>query len=156
MLKEELVTATGALSFKVYDRYVSPKTLKYTSPMYKNLVTTIGKNYLASAASATRPTVVSGFLIGNGNTAPLVGDTALSGASKYRQGFDSATTSGAVTTYTTTVGAGNATFINNEFGITNATTTALTDGVLITHLLGGPYTKAALDVIVYVYTLTQA
>lgn len=156
MLSDVNAKQKGVLSFKVYDRYVSEETLKYTSPEYENLVTTVGKNYISSGMSSTRPTAVSGFLIGNGNTPAAVADTALSGASKYRQAFDSAVTVGAVTTYTTTVAAGSATFVNNEFGITNATTTAMSDGVLITHLIAGPYTKAAADVIVYVYAFTQA
>jgi hypothetical protein len=152
----DVVTLSGVLSFKVYDGVVSPETLRYVSPEFRNLVTTAGKNFFLQRANGTAVTALSGFLIGNGSTAAAVGDTALSGASKYRQAFDSVSTVGAVTTYTTTVAAGNATFVNNEFGVTNATTTAMSDGVLVTHLIAGPYTKAAPDVIVYVYALTQA
>lgn len=126
----------------------------HASDWYDNLVTTVGKNYFAQDGSSSRPTAITGFLVGNGSTAANVADTNLSGASKYRQAFDSNTASGAVVTYTTTIAAGNATFVNNEFGITNATTTALSDGVLITHLIAGPYTKGASDVIAYVYQLT--
>jgi len=152
----------GRMRFEVYEAccdegctHTEGKMPKYVSPWYENLVTTNGKNYFAQAGSASRPTAITGFLIGNGSTAAAVGDTNLSGASKYRQAFDSATASGAVTTYVTTVAAGNATFTNNEFGITNATTTALSDGVLITHLIAGPYTKGASDVIAYTYQLTH-
>lgn len=61
-----------------------------------------------------------------------------------------------MTTFVVTVASGSANFNHAEFGLTNASATALADGVLITHLLGGPFNKTTAVVIVYTYTLTQA
>lgn len=129
---------------------------------WDNLVTTNGKNYFLQAATGSAARVLNnaqgGFLIGDGTTAAAVGDTNLAGTNKYRQGFDPTypQTSGNVTTIVVTVASANANFNHSEYGLTNASTTALSDGVLITRLLGGPLNKTTAWVVAYTYTLTQS
>lgn len=129
-----------------------------------NLVTTFGKNYFLDAADGAVTRFLSaaqgGLLIGNGTTAAAVGDTNLSGATKYRQSMDAGfpTTSGLTRIYQFTVlqATTAANFQHTEFGLTNASTTALSDGGLITHLVKiGGFQKDTDSGLVYQYALTQ-
>ena len=155
-----LVPAVGRLRFDVLDGDGGP--VLWASDWTSNLITTAGKQFFLDAADGAAARTLSnaqgGLLIGDGSTAPAVGDTNLAGTNKFRQALDATFPSrtGTTVTYQFTVATGSANFVHNEFGLTNASSTALSDGVLITHLLAGPFTKTAAVSIIYTYALSQA
>lgn len=84
----------------------------------KNLVVTAGKTFIAARMVGT-PTVMSHMAVGAGTTAAAAGDTAL-GSELGRVALASATSTGAVITYTATFPAGTATGAVTEAGTLNA------------------------------------
>lgn len=84
----------------------------------KNLVVTTGKTFIAARMVGT-PTAMSHMAIGAGTTAAAAGDTAL-GSELGRVALASATSTGAVVTYTATFPAGTGTGAVTEAGTLNA------------------------------------
>lgn len=84
----------------------------------KNLVVTTGKTFIAARMVGT-PTAMSHMAIGAGTTAAAAGDTAL-GSELDRVALASATSTGAVVTYTATFPAGTGTGAVTEAGTLNA------------------------------------
>ena len=84
----------------------------------KNLVVTTGKTFIA-ARMVGAPTAMSHMAIGAGTTAAAAGDTAL-GSELDRVALASATSTGAVVTYTATFPAGTGTGAVTEAGTLNA------------------------------------
>ena len=84
----------------------------------KNLVVTTGKTFIAARMVGT-PTAMSHMAIGAGTTAAAAGDTAL-GSELGRVALASATSTGAVVTYTATFPAGAGTGAVTEAGTLNA------------------------------------
>lgn len=84
----------------------------------KNLVVTTGKTFIA-ARMVGAPTAMSHMAIGAGTTAAAAGDTAL-GSELGRVALASATSTGAVVTYTATFPAGTGTGAVTEAGTLNA------------------------------------
>ncbi len=84
----------------------------------KNLVVTAGKTFIAARMVGT-PTAMSHMAVGAGTTAAAAGDTAL-GSELGRVALASATSTGAVITYTATFPAGTATGAVTEAGTLNA------------------------------------
>ena len=84
----------------------------------KNLVVTTGKTFIAARMVGT-PTAMSHMAIGAGTTAAAAGDTAL-GSELGRVALASATSTGAVVTYTATFPAGTGTGAVPEAGTHNA------------------------------------
>lgn len=158
---ERILTPKGRL--KAIIRDAETGELLHESPWFENLITTVGKQYFISAwngaAARTLSNAQGGLLIGDGTTAANVADTNLAAATnKVRIALDAGfpSTTGTTTTYQFTVASGVGNFTHSEFGLTNASAVALADGVLITRLLAGPFTKSAAVTITYVYQLTQA
>lgn len=87
---------------------------------FKNLVVTVGKNFVASRMVGTSAAVMSHMAIGSDNTPAAAGDTAL-GSELGRVALSSATAATNVVTYTATFPAGTGTGAVVEAGIFNAT-----------------------------------
>lgn len=104
---------TGAVEIKLFDKDGNVKDQRNI----KNLVVTTGKEFIAERMVGT-PAVMSHMAIGSDNTAADVADTAL-GTELGRVALASATSSGAVVTYTATFGAGVGTGAVVEAGILN-------------------------------------
>jgi len=86
---------------------------------FKNLVVTVGKNFVASRMVGTASNVMSHMAIGSSSTAAAAGDTAL-GTELGRVALASATATTNVVTYTATFPAGTGTGAVVEAGIFNA------------------------------------
>lgn len=117
-----------------------------------NLVTTVGKNYIADALSATPGSAaMSHMAIGTGTVAAAIGDTAL-GAEIARVALTSRTDSGAVVTYIADYAAGVGTNAAiKEAGILNAASV----GVLLARFVfTTAIDKQAGDTLQVTWTLT--
>jgi hypothetical protein len=86
---------------------------------FKNLVVTVGKNFVASRMVGTASNVMSHMAIGSSSTAAAAGDTTL-GTELGRVALASATATTNVVTYTATFPAGTGTGAIVEAGIFNA------------------------------------
>jgi hypothetical protein len=102
---------TGAVEITLFDKNGDVKDTR----SIKNLVVTTGKTFIAARMVGT-PAVMSHLAIGEGTTAAAVGNTTL-GTEVGRVALASATSSGAVVTYTATFGAGTGTGAITEAGI---------------------------------------
>lgn len=105
---------TGAVSIRVFDKNGVVKD----SREIKNLVVTSGRNFIASRMTGST-TAMSHMAIGSGTTAADVANTTLQ-TELGRVALTSATTTGAVTTYVATFGAGTGTGAVTEAGVLNA------------------------------------
>lgn len=108
---------TGAVEITLFNKDGQVKDQR----SIKNLVVTTGKTFIAARMVGT-PAVMSHMAIGEVNTAAAVGDTALLDEAG-RSALTSATSTGAVVTYTATFGAGVGTGAIVEAGIFNDGTT---------------------------------
>lgn len=113
----EQIKVTGQVCITVTDKNGQVKETREI----KNLVVTTGKTFIAGRMVGT-PTTMSHMALGSDNTAAAVGDTAL-GAELGRVALASATTSGAIVTYTASFLAGTATGAVTEAGTFNDPTT---------------------------------
>ena len=86
---------------------------------FKNLVVTVGKNFVASRMVGTSSTVMSHMAIGSDNTPAAAADTAL-GSELGRVALAGASAANNVVTYTATFPAGTGTSAVVEAGIFNA------------------------------------
>jgi len=85
---------------------------------FKNLVVTVGKNFVASRMVGTTANVMSHMAIGSNSTTATTSDTAL-GAELGRVALASGSATAAVVTYTATFPAGTGTGAVVEAGIFN-------------------------------------
>ena len=113
----EQIKVTGQVCITVTDKNGQVKDRREI----KNLVVTAGKEFIAARMVGT-PTAMSHMALGSDNTAAAVGDTAL-GAELGRVALASATSSGAIVTYTASFPAGTATGAVVEAGTFNDPTT---------------------------------
>lgn len=110
----EQIKVTGQVCITVTDKNGQVKDRREI----KNLVVNTGKEFIAARMVGT-PTAMSHMALGSVNTAAAVGDTAL-GTELGRVSLASATSTGAVVTYTASFPAGTATGAVVEAGIFNA------------------------------------
>ena len=113
----ETIKVTGDVLVQVFDKAGNLKD----SRTITNLVVTTGKTFIAGSMLKTTtntPTAMTHMAVGTNNTAPAAGDTAL-GAEAGRVALASATSTGAVVTYTASFPAGTATGALVEAGIFN-------------------------------------
>lgn len=113
----EQIKVTGQVCITVTDKNGQVKDRREI----KNLVVTTGKTFIAARMVGT-PTAMSHMALGSGSTAAAVGDTAL-GTELGRVALASATSSGAIVTYTASFPAGTATGAVVEAGTFNDPTT---------------------------------
>lgn len=86
---------------------------------FKNLVVTVGKNFVASRMVGTASTIMSHMATGSGTTAAAAGDTTL-GTELGRVTLATSSASTNIVTYTASFPAGTATGALTEAGIFNA------------------------------------
>lgn len=113
----ETIKVTGDVLVQVFDKAGNLKD----SRTITNLVVTTGKTFIAGSMLKTTtntPTAMTHMAVGTNNTAPAAGDTALGGESG-RVALASASSTGAVVTYTASFPAGTATGALVEAGIFN-------------------------------------
>ncbi len=87
----------------------------------KNLVVTVGKDWIASRMVGTASNVMGYMAVGTDSTSPAAGNTTL-GAEVARVSVTSATASTNTVTYVATFGAGTGTGALTEAGLFNANT----------------------------------
>jgi hypothetical protein len=116
---------------------------------FKNLVVTVGKNFVASRMVGTASAVMSHMAIGEDDTAAAAGDTAL-GSEVGRVSLASATATDNVVTYTATFPAGTGTGAIVEAGIFNAASA----GTLLCRTVFAVVNKGADDAMSVTWTVT--
>lgn len=116
---------------------------------FKNLVVTVGKNFVASRMVGTAANVMSHMAIGSNNTAAAAGDTAL-GAELGRVALASGSATAAVVTYTATFPAGTGTGAVVEAGIFNAASA----GTMLCRTVFSVVNKGADDAMSVTWTVT--
>lgn len=116
---------------------------------FKNLVVTVGKNFVASRMVGTAANVMSDMAIGEDSTAAAITDTAL-GTEVGRVTLTSGTATGAVATYTATFPAGTGTGAIVEAGIFNASSA----GTMLCRTVFAVVNKGADDAMSVTWTVT--
>ena len=116
---------------------------------FKNLVVTVGKNFVASRMVGATAAVMSNMAVGSGTTAAAAGDTAL-GSELGRVALSSGLASGAVVTYAATFPAGTGTGAVTEAGIFNAGTA----GTMLCRTVFSVVNKGADDAMNITWTVT--
>jgi hypothetical protein len=116
---------------------------------FKNLVVTVGKNYVASRIVGVASNVMSHMALGTSSTAAAAGDTAL-GAELARVTLASGSATNAIVTYTATFAAGTATGAIVEAGILNAASA----GTLLCRTVFSVVNKGANDAMSVTWTVT--
>ena len=114
---DEKIKMTGHVDIVVTDKDDNVKDTRSV----KNLVLTTGKTFIAASMLKTTtnsPVAMSHMAIGAGTTAAAVGDTAM-GSQLGRVSLATATSAGAVVTYTASFPAGTGTGAVTEAGIFN-------------------------------------
>jgi hypothetical protein len=115
MDKQETITLRGDVLVELFDKNGNLKDKREV----KNLVVTVGKQFIASRMIGTASGVMSHMAIGSGTTAPAAGDTALQ-AELGRVALSALTAAGAVVTQAATFPAGTGTGAVTEAGVFNA------------------------------------
>lgn len=144
MQTQDMIKATGAL------RLVLSKA-DGTSEEYdfKNLVVTVGKEFVASRMVGTASNVMSHMALGSGTTAPAAGNTALE-AELGRVALAGAVAASNVVTYTATFSAGTATGAVTEAGIFNASSA----GTMLCRTVFSVVNKGVDDALSVTWTIT--
>jgi hypothetical protein len=115
----------------------------------KNLVVTVGKNFIASRMKDTTDTAMSHMAIGSGTTAAAVGDTAL-GTELGRVSLTSTTVTTNNVAYVATFPAGTGTGAVTEAGLFNASSS----GTLLCRTVFSVINKGAADTLGITWTVT--
>ena len=115
MNTNEQLKASGSLRGGLFDKDGAVKEEHYL----KNLVVSVGKDFVASRMVGTTSAVMSHMAVGSDGTAAALGNTAL-GSELGRVALASSTATANVVTYTATFPAGTATGALVEAGIFNA------------------------------------
>lgn len=116
---------------------------------FKNLVVTVGKNFVASRMVGTASAVMSHMAIGSSSSPAAVGDTTL-GTELGRVALASATATTNVVTYTATFPAGTGTGAVVEAGIFNANTS----GTMLCRTVFAVVNKGVDDAMSITWTVT--
>ena len=116
---------------------------------FKNLVVTVGKNFVASRMVGTASAVMSHMAVGSNNTAAAAGDTAL-GAELGRVALATSTATTNVVTYTATFPAGTGTGAIVEAGIFNASSA----GTMLCRTVFAVVNKSVDDALSITWTIT--
>lgn len=116
---------------------------------FKNLVVTVGKNFVASRMVGVTSNIMSHMAIGSNSTAAAAGDTAL-GTELGRVALSAGTSAANVVTYTATFPAGTGTGAVVEAGILNAASA----GTLLCRTVFAVVNKGADDAMSVTWTVT--
>jgi hypothetical protein len=144
MLKDQLVV-TGALKIVLADAEGNIKE----DIEVKNLVVTVGKNFIASRMIGTTDNIMSHMAIGTGSTAAAVGNTALvTEVGRVALSSNVRTTNSIA--YVATFPPGTGTGAITEAGLFNAASA----GTLLCRSVFGVITKGAADTLGITWTVT--
>jgi hypothetical protein len=117
----------------------------------KNLVVTVGKNFIASRMKDATATAMSHMEVGTGTTAAAVGDTALqTPVASSRVALTSTTVTTNSVAYVATFPAGTGTGALTEAGIFNASSS----GTLLCRTVFSVINKGAADTLGITWTVT--
>jgi hypothetical protein len=139
------ITITGALKIVLADAQGNVKDEREV----KNLVVTVGKDFIASRMIGTSDAVMSHMAIGTGTTAAAVGDTTLE-TEGGRVALTSSTRTNNNVAYVATFPPGTGVGEITEAGIFNDST----GGILLCRTVFGVITKAAADTLGITWTVT--
>jgi hypothetical protein len=115
----------------------------------KNLVVTVGKNFIASRMKDTTDTAMTHMAVGSGTTAAAVGDTTL-GTELGRVSLTSTTVTTNNVAYVATFPAGTGTGAVTEAGLFNASSS----GTLLCRTVFSVINKGAADTLGITWTVT--
>jgi hypothetical protein len=147
MVNEE-IKITGHVDIVVTDKHGFVKDTRSV----KNLVLTAGKEFIASSMLKTTtnsPVAMSHMAIGSGTTAAAIGNTGME-SQLGRVALASATSSGAVVTYTASFPAGTGTGAVTEAGILNNST----GGTMLCRTVFSVVNKGSDDAMSVTWTVT--
>jgi hypothetical protein len=144
-MNQEVLKASGALRVVVTGKDGKVKE----EHEFKNLVVTVGKNFVASRMVGTASSIMSHMAIGSDNTPAAVGQTTL-GAQLGRVALASGTATDNVVTYTATFPAGTGTGAVVEAGIFNDGTA----GTMLCRTVFAVVNKGADDAMSVTWTVT--
>jgi hypothetical protein len=144
-MNQEVLKASGALRVVVTGKDGKVKE----EHEFKNLVVTVGKNFVASRMVGTASSVMSHMAIGSDNTAASAGQTAL-GGQLGRVSLAGATATDNVVTYTASFPAGTGTGAVVEAGIFNDATA----GTMLCRTVFAVVNKGADDAMSVTWTVT--
>ena len=141
------IKITGAVKIDIYD---AAGALKDTREI-KNLVVTVGKNYIASRMKDATATAMTHMELGTGTTAAAVGDTTLQAAiSGSRVTLASTTVTTNSIAYVASFPAGTGTGAVTEAGIFNAASA----GTMLCRTVFSVVNKGAADAMSVTWTIT--
>jgi hypothetical protein len=144
MQTQDMIKATGAL------RLVLSKADGTSEEFdFKNLVVTVGKEFVASRMVGTASNVMSHMALGSGTAAAAAGDTTL-GTELGRVALAGSTAASNVVTYTATFSAGTATGAVTEAGIFNASSA----GTMLCRTVFSVVNKGVDDALSVTWTIT--
>lgn len=146
-----MAMADGAVPVgMVKAQLVNPDGSPHGAPkLFKNLVTTVGKQYIASRCVDASAAAIGWIAIGSGNTAPAAGNTTLV-TETARAAISSGSATGGVATFVATIPAGSGTGTVEEVGLFNASSA----GTMVARALTGTITKPAGLGLQFTWTLT--
>lgn len=143
----DAIKMTGNLKLVLTDEHGNIKQEEEV----KNLVVTVGKNFIASRMKDTTDTAMSHMEVGTGTTAAAVGDTALGAAvASSRVALTSTTVSTNSVAYVATFPAGTGTGALTEAGIFNASSS----GTMLCRTVFSVINKGAADTLGITWTVT--
>tara|TARA_R110000822_G_scaffold35007_21_gene98936 strand:- start:1832 stop:2281 length:450 start_codon:yes stop_codon:yes gene_type:complete len=145
---EEQIKITGNVDIVVTDKNGGIKEKR----SIKNLVLTTGKTFIAASMLKTTtnsPVAMTHMAIGSGTTAAVVGNTAME-TSLARVALATATSSGAVVTYTASFPAGTGTGAVTEAGTFNDASA----GTMLCRTVFSVVNKGADDAMSITWTIT--
>lgn len=145
MNMNELLNATGQVSVEVY----GPDGNLKEKAHIPNLVVQVGRDFIASRMKDATANVMSHMAVGEDNTTPAIGNTAL-GTEIGRVALDSTAVNNNVVTYVATFPAGTGTGGLEEAGIFNDGTA----GTMLCRTTFAIVNKAAADSMVITWAIT--
>lgn len=137
---------TGELEVTLLDEFGNIKH----QDTYKNLVVTVGKNFIASRMKDATATAMTHMGIGSGTTAADVGQTALVTQISNRIALASTTVTNHQVAYAATFGAGVSSGAITEAGIFNASTA----GTMLSRTVFNVVNKGASDILNINWTIS--
>jgi len=145
MNMKELLKATGQVSIEIFDPAGALKEKVHVP----NLVVQTGRDFIALRMKDATVNVMSHMGVGEDNTSPATGNTAL-GTELGRVTLDSTTVNNNIVTYQATFPAGTGTGALEEAGIFNASS----GGTMLCRTTFGVVNKAAADSMVITWAIT--
>lgn len=142
------IKATGTLTIVLIDENGNVKS----SQNLKNLIVTVGRQFIASRLVGDTPTFINRIAIGTGNSTPALGQTTLDSES-VRVAMSTATTSGTATsTYEATFPPASAITVQ-EAALFSGTAT-INNGIMLSRTTFLPVNKTVNDTLFITWQIT--